>query len=168
MKKNNYILTGEEKKKIDHWIAKFPVGKQQSAVLMALRIMQDQHGWLHDEHLDAVAAYLNIPNVTVYEVASFYSMYKRVQKGKYVLKVCASISCHLCQAHDVIHHIEKKLKIKLGETTKDGLFTLEEAECLAACTQAPVLIINDVDTHVSVTKEKVDQLIQELQQQGSV
>lgn len=161
----DYKLTTDEKKKIQHWVNKFPKGKEQSAVLMALRILQDKHGWLQDSHLDAVAKHLNMPKIGVYEVASFYSMYNRKQKGKYVLKVCASISCHICHAHDIIHYIEEKLDITMGETTTDGMFTLEEAECLAACTQAPVLIVNDVDTHVSVTKEKVDDLLDKLRKQ---
>jgi len=161
-----YTLTVNEKKRIDHWVNKFPEGQAQSAVIMALRILQDEHRWLKDTHLDCVADYLDMPKVRVYEVASFYSMYNREPKGKYEIKVCSSISCHLCKAHDLIHHIREKLDIQLGETTKDGVFTLGEAECIAACTQAPALIINDVETHGSMNKDKVDHLITELRKRG--
>ena len=161
-----YTLTSQEKKKIQHWVDKFPEGKAQSAVIMALRILQDNHKWLKDEHLDAVAEYLAMPKIGVYEVASFYSMYNRQEKGKFVLKVCGSISCHLCKAHDVIGQLQEKLGVKMGETTQDGLFTLEEAECLAACTQAPVLIVNDETLHVSLTRDKVDTIVEDLQRKG--
>ncbi len=153
------------KQKIQVWIDKFPQGKQQSAVLMALRIMQDKYGYLKPEHLDAVAEYLQMPRMRVNEVATFYNMYRIEPVGRFVLKVCTSISCHLCQAENIIQYLEQYLNIRLGETTADGLFTLQEAECLAACVDAPVMIVNDVDYYKSLTKESVVAIIEDYRKQ---
>jgi NADH-quinone oxidoreductase subunit E len=157
------LICEEDCQKIDHWVAKFPAGKQQSAVLMALKIVQDRHGWLSDALLDAVANYLDMMPATVYEVASFYSMYRREPTGTQELKVCTSLSCCLNGATDVIHYLEKQLDIKLGEMTADKRFTLNEAECLGACQHAPVVIVNDETYHHQVSPEKLASIISEAQ-----
>lgn len=152
---------------IDIWIAKFPADKKKSAVLMALRIVQDEYGYLYKELLDKVASYLELPYVAVYEVASFYSMYKLKPTGKYHLKVCNSISCMLCGSGNIVSYLEKKLNIKRGETTEDGLFTLDYAECLGACCGGPVLIVNDKHYHENMTEDTIDKILDSLQQEGS-
>ena len=162
MSMKSYELTSIEKEKIQQWVEKFPKGKEKSAVLMGLMIIQNNHRWLKDEHLDALASFLKIEKVSVYEVASFYSMYHREPVGKYVIKVCVSISCHLCKAGDLLSYCRDLLDIDIGQTTKDGLFTLKEAECLAACTKAPVVIVNDKDYHESMNPTKLKNLIDSL------
>lgn len=148
--------------KIDAWVQKFPEGKQRSAVLMALTIVQDEHNFLSEDLMNAVATYLCIPKTAVYEVASFYSMYNLKPVGKYYIKVCDSISCKLCGSTSIIEHLKQTLGINLGETTEDNLFTLGLAECLASCCAAPVMIINDKKYHENLTIEKVDNIIANL------
>ena len=146
---------------IDAWIAKFPDGKQKSAVLMTLRSVQDTFGYLDKANMNLVAEYLHLPYVAVYEVASFYSMYRFEPVGKNHIKVCNSISCHLCGSAELTKILEQKLDIKVGETTPDKQFSLGYAECLAACTQAPALIVNDIDYHGDMTEDKVDLLLKQ-------
>ena len=148
--------------KIDAWVQKFPEGKQRSAVLRALTIVQDEYSFLSEDLMNAVAAYLDIPKTAVYEVASFYSMYNLKPVGKYYIKVCDSISCKLCGSTSILEHLKQTLGINLGETTADNLFTLGLAECLASCCAAPVMIINDKKYHENLTIEKVDNIIANL------
>jgi len=152
---------------IDKELAKYPADKKRSAVLMSLRIVQDEYGYLHRELLDNVASYLGITYIEVYEVASFYSMYKLKPTGKYHIKVCNSISCSLCGSGKILQHLVKKLGINIGQTTSDGKFTLDYAECLAACTSAPVMIINDKAYHENLTEDKVDEIIVGLEKELS-
>ena len=155
-------LSKECKEKIDFWRSKFPKDKARSAILMALRVVQDEKGWLSDESLELVADYLNVPRVEVFEVVSFYSMYNRKPVGKHTIAVCNSLSCYLCKCNDLVGHLEKKLGIKPGETTKDGMFTLKYAECLAACGGAPAVLVGDDEYHQHMTSEKLDVLIEKL------
>lgn len=161
-----YTLPPAVRKKIDAWAAKFPAEKKRSAVIMALRFAQDDHGWLSDPVLDAVADYLELPSVDVYEVASFYTMFHREPVGKHVIRICTSISCELCGAQKLVAYLEKKLGIKLGGTTKDGLITLLEAECLAACPGAPMLQLDDQAYHEDLTEEFLDKMIADLRAKG--
>ncbi len=165
---SQYKLDTKVISKIDQWKAKFPEDQSRSAVIMSLRYIQDHYGWLSDKQLDALAKHLEIPSVQVYEVASFYSMYNRKPVGKYTIGVCDSISCMLCGSHELIHYIEDKLKIKVGETTPDGMFTLEEVECIASCTKAPALLVNGKKYHENVTTEYIDRLISELDKNKKV
>ena len=155
-------LSVECKQKIDSWLIKFPQEQRRSAVIMALRVVQDEYGWLSDEALDAVANYLSIPISQVSEVVSFYSMYRRKPIGKYKISVCNSLSCHLCKSQNLLNHLEKKLNITKGETTKDGKFTIDVAECLAACGGAPAVLVGDDQYHENMTIEKVDALLKSL------
>ena len=150
------------KAKIDEWQQKFPKDKPRSAVLMALRVVQAEAGWLSDEALEAVAEYLQIPLVEVSEVVSFYSMYKRHPVGKHRIAICNSLSCYLCKGNNLLAHLNKKLGVKPGETTKDGLFTVDVAECLAACGGAPAVLVGDDEYHQNMTVEKLDKLIDQL------
>lgn len=156
------LISAESKVDIDKWIAKYPEEQKQSAVMAALRIVQDQNGGtLSSELIDAVAEYLGMPSIAVYEVATFYSMYELSPVGKHKICVCTNISCMLCGSDDVVQHLENKLGIKLGQTTEDGMFTLKEVECLGACVNAPVLQVGNV-YHENLTKEKLDKLIEGL------
>lgn len=154
------MICKEDKAKIDHWVGKFPTPK--GAVLMALRILQDREGYLSDDTINQVADYLAMPKVDVYEVVSFYSMYRRKPGGKHYIKVCTSLSCCLTGASDVIKHMEEVLGISLGETTKDNKITLMETECLGACQGAPCAILDDTTYHLDLTPETVNELIKGL------
>jgi NADH-quinone oxidoreductase subunit E len=136
------FISRERMSEIDHWIAKYPSDQKASAVMSTLRIVQEEHGWLSPQLLDAVADYLDMPSIAVYEVASFYSMYHLQPTGRNCINVCTNISCMLAGSADIVKHLEKKLDIKLGETTEDGRFTLCSVECLGACVNAPMMQIN--------------------------
>lgn len=157
------LLSEHTRQEIDHWVAKFPPGRQRSAVLAALRFAQEQNnGYLTPELLEAVAEYLNLPPVQVYEVASFYSMYELHPCGRHHVSICTNISCMLRGAEELVKHAEKKLGIKLGESTPDGrIYLKREEECLAACTGAPMLMVDHV-FHENLTPEKLDQILDEL------
>ncbi len=159
-------LTPEICQAIDQWVLKYPPEQKRSAVLAGLRIIQRAYGWLSDERMRALAEYLDLPPMDVYEVASFYSMYERKPIGRYKLAVCMNISCHLCGSDNIIKHLESRLGICMGETTSDGLFTLRRAECLAACTDAPILQVDDRDYYKRVTPEIIDQVLEQLHQAG--
>jgi len=156
-------LSEANKAHIDKWVAKFPADKKRSAVLNALMIVQDEHGWLSEPLMDAVADYLELPRVAVYEVATFYDMYNLEPVGKHKIRVCTNISCLVRGSEKVVEKLENKLGIKLGETTKDNQFTLCEVECLAACTKAPMMNIGKT-YYEDLTDEKIDQIIDELAQ----
>lgn len=156
------MLTTDSLKKIDREIAKYPPEQKQSAVMSALIIAQDEKGWLSSELMDYVAAYLDMPPVAVYEVATFYSMYNLQKTGKYKLTVCTCLPCGLQGALDAADHLREKLGIDFNETTPDGRFTLKEGECMGACSMAPVLLVNNKKMHDYMSKEKLDQLIESL------
>jgi NADH-quinone oxidoreductase subunit E len=156
-------LSAETRAQIDRWIAKFPPGRQRSATIAALRAAQEQnHGFLTPELMNAVASYLNLPSIQVYEVASFYSMFELHPCGRHHVSICTNISCMLRGAEDLVAHAEKKLGIRVGESTADGRILLKrEEECLAACTGAPMMMVDHV-FHEHLTPEKVDQVLDEL------
>lgn len=143
-------------------IARYPEGKQKSALIPILHLAQDEFGgWLDTPHLDYVAELLNILPVEVYEVASFYSMFNLNPVGKYVLEVCQTGPCMLRGSDHIIEHIQNKLNIKPGGTSADGLFTLKTVECLGACGYAPMLQLGKTYRE-HLTIEKVDELLEEL------
>lgn len=148
-------------KKINEIIARYPEGKQKSALIPVLHLAQKEFGgWLSPETMDYVAGVLNILPVEVYEVATFYTMFNTKPVGKYVLEVCQTGPCMLNGSDDIIKYIEDRLGIKAGETTADGLFTLKPAECLGACGYAPMMQLGKFYRE-HLTKEKVDSLIEE-------
>jgi len=147
---------------INHWIAKYPADEKQSAVMSALRIVQEEHGYLTQELMDAVADYLDMAPIAVYEVASFYTMYERQPVGKHLINICTNISCKLRDSDAVVEQLEKKLGIKLGETTDDGRFTLRSVECLGACVNAPMMQV-DKDYHENLTAESIDAVLEQYQ-----
>ena len=158
------LISEAAREKIDHWLAKYPQERRQSAVLPALTIVQEEHGgWLSTELMDAVAEYLGMPPIAVYEVATLYSMFDLAPVGRHKISVCNNISCMLCGGDDIIRHIENKLGIKVGETTADGRFTLKrEEECLAACAGAPMMAV-DGHYYENLTPEKVDAILDGLE-----
>ena len=157
------VLNEHTRHEIDEWIGRFPTGKHRSAVLSALRFTQEQNnGFLTPELMDGVAEYLRLPPVQVYEVATFYSMFETHPCGRHHVSICTNISCMLNGAEDLVAHCEKKLGIKLGESTPDGrIFLKREEECLAACTGAPMMMVDEV-FHEWLTPEKVDKVLDEL------
>jgi NADH-quinone oxidoreductase subunit E len=156
------MLTTDALKKIDREIAKYPPDQKQSAVMSALIIAQDEKGWLSNEVMDYVAAYLDMPPVAVYEVATFYSMYNLHPVGRHKLTVCTCLPCGLQGALEAADHLRDKLGIDFNETTPDGRFTLKEGECMGACAMAPVLLVNNKKMHDYMSKEKLDKLIEDL------
>ncbi len=156
------LLSAESRADIDRWIAKYPADRKSSAVMAALRIVQDQNGgWLTTELMDAVAEYLEMEPLAVYEVATFYSMYEHKPVGRHKICVCTNISCMLCGSDGVVEHLQNRLGIKLGETTEDQRFTLKEVECLGACVNAPMFSIGR-DYYEKLTPEKIDAILDKL------
>ncbi len=149
--------------KFDEIVSRYPAGKQKSALLPILHLVQAEYGWTSVPAMDKVAAYLKIEPIEVYEVASFYTMYFLEPKGKYVLEVCRTGPCCLVGAEKIMQHIEQKLGVKENEVTPDGLFSWRGVECLAACGFGPVLQIGPEYTfYENLTEESVDQLIDDL------
>ena len=156
------MLSAESLKRIDRELAKYPADQKQSAVMAALAIAQDQHGWLAPETMQAVADYLEMPAVAVQEVATFYNMYNQKPCGKYKLTVCTNLPCQLSGGEHAAEHLKEKLCIGFRETTEDGRFTLMEGECMGACGDAPVLLVNNKRMESFMSNEKLDALIAEL------
>ena len=157
-------LSEHAREEIDLWIKKFPEGRQRSAVISALHIVQHENkGFLTPELMNAVADYLQLPPVQVYEVASFYSMFETRTVGKHCVSVCTNVSCMLCGSDTIVAHIERKYGIKTGESTSDGkIFLKKEEECLAACTGAPMMMVNH-RYYENLTPEGVDIILDALE-----
>ncbi|CAN5326692.1 NADH-quinone oxidoreductase subunit NuoE [soil metagenome] len=158
------LLSEHVRNEIDRWVAKFPEKRQRSAVLAALHAVQHENGgWLSVELMDAVAEYLELPPIQVYEIATFYSMFETRPVGRHSISVCTNISCMLRGSDDIVSHIENKLGICTGESTADGRFYLKrEEECLAACVNAPMMMVDHV-YHEHLTPEKVDEILDALE-----
>jgi NADH-quinone oxidoreductase subunit E len=140
---------------VDRWVAKFPSDQKQSAVMAALMEVQEAHGYLTDAGMDAVAAYLEMSPVAVYEVASFYSMYRMKPAGRHVVGVCTNITCQLRGSRAIVDALQDKLGVSEGETTEDGRFTLCSVECLGACVNAPMMQVNKT-YHENLTVDALD------------
>ena len=154
--------------KFDEIVSRYPKGKQKSALLPILHLVQAEFGWLSVPAMDKVADYLDLKDIEVYEVASFYSMYFLRPQGKYVLEVCRTGPCCLVGAEKIMDHIEQKLGVKEGDVTPDGLFSWRGVECLAACGYAPVLQIGPEYTfYENLTNDSVDKLIADLKAKGN-
>jgi len=158
------LLSDEIRAEIDRWVVKYPPERKRSAVLSALTAVQEANGgWLTNELMDAVADYLDMPTIAVYEVATFYSMFDLKETGRHKISVCTTISCMLCGGEDIVRHIGQKYDVKLGGTTPDGRFTLKrEEECLAACCGAPMMAV-DGHYHENLTPAKVDAILDGLE-----
>lgn len=156
------MLSAEVQQKIDRELTKYPADQKQSAVMSALRLVQDEHGHLTNEAIEAVAKYLDMPPVAVWEVATFYNMYNLEPVGKYKLTVCTNLPCALSGGVEAAEHLKKCLGIGFNETTADGKFTLKEGECFGACGEAPLVLVNYKKMMSFMTPENIDKLLADL------
>ncbi|MEO8101954.1 MAG: NADH-quinone oxidoreductase subunit NuoE [Betaproteobacteria bacterium] len=156
------ILSDAGKRKIDRELTKYPADQRQSAVMAALAIAQDEHGWLPNELMDEVAAYLGMPAIAVYEVATFYNMYNLKPMGRHKISVCTNLPCALSGGVDAAEYLKKKLGVDWKELTADGRFSIVEGECMGACGDAPVLLVNNKRMCSFMSQDKLDKLIEEL------
>ena len=158
----SYQLSSQARQRIDREIAKYPQGRQQSAVLAALAIAQDERGWLPSAVLEEVAVYLQMAPVAVYEVATFYHMFRLAPVGRHTITVCTNLPCALSGASAAARRLQQKLGVEFGQTTADGCFTLVEGECMGACGDAPVLLVNNKQMHSFMDEAKIDALLDSL------
>ena len=156
------MLSAVSKQRIDRELTKYPVDQKQSAVMSALAIAQDEHGWLPNELMDDVAQYLGMPSIAVYEVATFYNMYNLQPNAKHKITVCTNLPCALSGGVDAAEYLKKKLGVDWREKTADGKYMLVEGECMGACGDAPVLLVNNKRMCSFMSNEKLDRLIEEL------
>lgn len=156
------VLSEQAYRKMDREIAKFPADQKQSAVMAALAIAQDEAGWLSPEVMETVAAYLDMAPIAVQEVATFYAMYNLEPVGKSKITICTNLPCALSGGEKAAHYLKQKLGIGYRETTADGQFTLQEGECMGACGDAPVLLVNNKRLCALMSDQKIDALLEEL------
>lgn len=153
------MISDVTKKRFAAEVAKYPFDQKQSAVMACLSIVQQEFGYISAESEKEIALYLDMPPIAVHEITTFYNMYNQLPVGKYKINVCTNLPCQLRDGQKALHYFEKKLNISMGKTTVDGLFTLQQSECLGACADAPVLLVNDRSMCSFMTDEKIDQLI---------
>ncbi|MDZ7749592.1 MAG: NADH-quinone oxidoreductase subunit NuoE [Halofilum sp. (in: g-proteobacteria)] len=160
----SHLPSAHVREQIDAWMAKFPHEGRKSALLQALMAVQhDNGGWVSAELMDAVADYMDLPRVSVYEVATFYSMIETAPTGRHSVSICTNVSCMLCGADELVAHVERRLGCRRGETTADGrIFLKQEEECLAACSGAPMMQVDHV-YYTDLTPEKVDEILDQLE-----
>jgi NADH-quinone oxidoreductase subunit E len=159
------MISAEGLKEIDRAITKYPADQKQSAVMAALAVAQEEHGWLSPELMQFVADYLGMPPVAVQEVATFYTMFETKPVGKFKITLCTNLPCQLGPnggSESAAEYLKSKLGIDFGETTPDGRFTLKEGECMGSCGDAPVLLVNNHRMCSFMSREKIDQLLEEL------
>jgi NADH-quinone oxidoreductase subunit E len=160
------LLSAQALAKIDREALKYPAEHRQSAVIAALAIAQDEHGWLSKELIEEVAEYLGMPAIAVFEVASFYAMYNLEPVGRYKITICTNLPCALSGGARAAEHLKRRLGIDFNETTADGCFTLKEGECMGACGDAPVLLVNNKRMESFMTEAKLDALIDALKREA--
>ncbi len=153
------MISDATKERFAKEVAKYPAEQAQSAVMACLRIVQSELGYVSAESEKEIAAYLGMAPMAVHEVTTFYNMYNQRPVGKFKLNVCTNLPCQLRDGQVALHHLEKKLGIAMGETTSDGLFTLQQSECLGACADSPVLLVNDLKMCSFMSNDKLDQLV---------
>ena len=157
------MISEQAKARFDREVAKYPVEGKQSAVMACLTIVQEELGFVSAESEKVVAEYLGMAPIAVHEVTTFYNMYNQRPVGKYKLNVCTNLPCQLRDGAIALKHLEHRLGISMGETTADGMFTLQQSECLGACADSPVMLVNDLTMCSFMSNEKLDQLIAGLQ-----
>ena len=157
------MISEKSKALFDHEVAKYPSDQRQSAVMACLTIIQSEYGFVSAESEKLVADYLGMAPIAVHEVTTFYNMYNQKPVGKYKLNVCTNLPCQLRDGAKALKHLEHKLGISMGGTTADGLFTLQQSECLGACADSPVMLVNDLTMCSFMSNDKLDQLIAGLQ-----
>lgn len=154
------MLSAEVIEKIDYELTKYPADQRKAAVMSALRIVQEERGWLSKESISEVAEYLCIPAIAAMEVATFYNMYDLSPVGKYKITICTNISCMLRDSDAIVEHLQHKLGVGFNEVTPDGKFCLKEGECMGACGGAPLMLVNNHTMHEFLTPEKVDEILE--------
>ncbi|MDB5956300.1 NADH-quinone oxidoreductase subunit NuoE [Ramlibacter sp.] len=157
-----YSLSEATRARFDREVAKYPPDQKQSAVMALLAIVQQEQGFVSTASEQVIADYLGMPTIAVHEVTTFYNMYNQRRVGKYKLNVCTNLPCQLRDGQKALHHLEQRLGIAMGETTADGLFTLQQSECLGACADSPVMLVNDRTMCSFMSNDKLDQLIEGL------
>ena len=157
------MISEQAKSRFDREVAKYPADQKQSAVMACLTIVQEELGYVGAESERLVAEYLGMAPIAVHEVTTFYNMYNQHPVGKYKLNVCTNLPCQLRDGAVALKHLERRLGISMGETTADGMFTLQQSECLGACADSPVILVNDLTMCSFMSNEKLDQLIAGLQ-----
>lgn len=156
------MLSTHIQDQINRELKKYPLDQKQSAVMSALRFVQDEKGWISTDDMSDVASFLSMPQMAVLEVATFYHMYNLKPMGKFTLTVCTNLSCTLCGSEDTVAYLKSKLGIGFGEVTADGQYGMREGECMGACKDAPLLTINNKKLCGRLTCEKIDQILAEL------
>ena len=160
------MISEQTKALFDCEVAKYPADQKQSAVMACLTIVQQEEGFVSADAERRVADYLGMPPIAVHEVTTFYNMYNQRPVGKYKLNVCTNLPCQLRDGAKALKHLEHRLEVAMGETTVDGLFTLQQSECLGACADSPVMLVNDVTMCSFMSNEKLDQLVEGLKSAG--
>ena len=158
-----YTISENIRQRFDREVTKYPADQKQSAVMACLTIVQEEKGFVSAESEIFIADFLGMAPIAVHEVTTFYNMYNQRPVGKYKLNVCTNLPCKLRDGANALHHLEQKLGITMGGTTEDGLFTLQQSECLGACADSPVVLVNDLTMCSFMSNEKLDQLIAGLQ-----
>jgi NADH-quinone oxidoreductase subunit E len=153
--------------RFDKEVAKYPADQKRSAVMACLSVVQDEQGWVSPESEAAVAEYLGMATMAVHEVTTFYNMYNQAPVGRFKLNVCTNLPCQLRSGQNALHYMEAKLGVKMGGTTPDGLFTLQQSECLGACADAPVLLVNDRNMCSNMSNERLDAMVEALKDQAA-
>ncbi len=153
------MISDSIRTRFDREVAKYPAEQRQSAVMACLSIVQQEQGFVSIESEHDIAEYLGMPQIAVHEVTTFYNMYNQQPVGRFKLNVCTNLPCQLRDGQKALHHLEHKLGIAMGETTADGLFTLQQSECLGACADSPVMLVNDRTMCSFMSNEKLDQLV---------
>jgi NADH-quinone oxidoreductase subunit E len=153
------MISQATRSRFDREVAKYPPDQKQSAVMACLAIVQQEQGFVSKQSEEAIAQYLGMPTIAVHEVTTFYNMYNQQKVGKYKLNVCTNLPCQLRDGMKALQHLEMRLGIEMGETTPDGLFTLQQSECLGACADSPVMLVNDRTMCSFMSNDKLDQLI---------
>lgn len=160
------LLSAQAYQRIDRELAKFPADQRKSAIMAALTIAQEEKGWVSTEIIADIAAYIGVPAIAVQEVATFYNMYDRHPVGRFKITVCTNLPCALRDGVKAGEYLKEKLGIDYRETTPDGMFTLAEGECMGACGDAPVMLLNNHHMCVRMEQAKIDEMIDELKKQG--
>ena len=161
------MISDATKARFAREVAKYPADQAQSAVMACLAIVQQEQGFVSTESEKVIAEVLGMPPIAVHEVTTFYNMYNQRPVGKFKLNVCTNLPCQLRDGQKALHHLEQKLGIHMGETTADGMFTLQQSECLGACADSPVMLVNDRAMCSFMSNDKLDQLVDSLRAEGS-
>ena len=162
------MISETTRARFDREVAKYPADQRQSAVMACLAIVQDEQGYVSQEAEQAIAEHLGMAQIAVHEVTTFYNMYNQQRVGRFKLNVCTNLPCQLRDGQKALHHLERKLGIAMGETTPDGMFTLQQSECLGACADSPVMLVNDRTMCSFMSTDKLDQMIDGLRKAEGV